>query len=63
MEYSLLNASDAEIEKHIREVNKDLPDGLYNIGDDEMPCFTGKEGKIQFEIELTKSLIKSINGK
>jgi hypothetical protein len=44
--------TDEEIEKQVREINKDLPEGLYDCGD-----FMGnKEMAILFEIELRKQV-------
>ena len=46
-------------EKELREkLNKELPDGVYDIGHGNFVCYTGKQGKIELEVEVMKELKK-----
>lgn len=44
--------SDEEIEKKVREDNKDLPEGMYDTG----RYLTGREGIIEHEIGVLKAV-------
>ena len=44
-------------EKDLREkLDKEIPNGAYNIGIEGMVCWTGKGGRIDFEIAMIKAL-------
>ena len=46
-------------EKELREkLQKELPDGGYEIGAPPMIAWTGKGGKINFEVALHKAMMK-----
>lgn len=36
-------------------LNKELEDKMYQIGEGEFVVFTGKQGKIEFEVSLERS--------
>lgn len=40
-----------------KELNTEIPDGLYNIGSGKMVAYTGKQGCINYLIELEKECI------
>ncbi len=53
-------------EKELREkLNKELLEGSYQIGDPTSGfiAFTGKQGKINFEVELTRYIKNTITCK
>ena len=44
-------------EKDLREkLEKELPNGWYDIGTGDFHCYTGKGGKIDFEVALRKDI-------
>ena len=48
-------------EKKLREnLEKSLPNKMYNIGTDEIICFTGKLGYIDFKVAIEKEVRDSI---
>jgi hypothetical protein len=36
------------------KLDKEVPNGLYNIGSDKQVCYTGRQGYIEFQIEMMK---------
>jgi hypothetical protein len=40
------------------KLNAELPDGSYNIGNSSFPCYTGKQGFIEFEVAIQKEVRK-----
>jgi hypothetical protein len=48
-----------EWEKELREkLQKELPEGPYQIGVPPMMAYTGKGGRIEFEVALHKQMMK-----
>lgn len=41
----------------VAKLQAELPDGMYSLGDGPIRGFTGKGGKIQFEVALHKELL------
>lgn len=48
-------------EKLRKKLNKELPEGIYDISEGNLVCFTGKQGKIDLEVEVIKELKKRLN--
>jgi len=46
-------------EEEFREkLNEELSEGIYDISEGNLVCFTGKQGKIDLEVEVIKELKK-----
>ena len=39
-----------------KKLNKELSEGIYDISMGNLVCFTGKQGKIDLEVEVIKEL-------
>ncbi len=51
-------------EKALREkLENELEEKMYQIGEGDFIAFTGKQGKIDFEVSLDKTLREVIKGK
>jgi len=49
-------------EKELRKkLNKELSEGIYDISEGNLVCFTGKQGKIDLEVEVIKELKSKIS--
>ena len=61
--FDIATATDQEIEDHVREKLKDLPEGAYELSDGhKWLVLTGREGKINAEIVFMK-LVRDNMGK
>tara|TARA_B100000674_G_C37471230_1_gene747124 strand:+ start:33 stop:209 length:177 start_codon:yes stop_codon:yes gene_type:complete len=45
-------------EEFRKKLNEELPEGIYDISAGNLVCFTGKQGKIDLEVEVIKELKK-----
>lgn len=52
----LVSHDDEAKEKKRAELERKLTDGGYSIGTDNFVCYTGKGGKINFELELMEQV-------
>ena len=43
-------------EEFRKKLNEELPEGIYDISAGNLVCFTGKQGKIDLEVEVIKEL-------
>jgi hypothetical protein len=51
-------------EKTLRnKLGSELKEGLHDISQGDFKAFTGKQGKIDFEVELERTLREIINNK
>ena len=41
-------------EEFRKKLNEELSEGIYDISAGNLVCFTGKQGKIDLEVELKK---------
>jgi len=48
-------------EEFRKKLNEELPEGIYDISAGNLVCFTGKQGKIDLEVEVIKELKKKGN--
>lgn len=55
--FPLMGKTNKEIEKEVRDTNKDLAEGVYEFNG----VFTGREGRIQIEIEMQKHVRDLLN--
>jgi hypothetical protein len=44
-----------------KKLNEELPEGIYDISESNLVCYTGKQGKIDLEVEVIKELKKRLN--
>jgi hypothetical protein len=56
MNYNYYEFKNSWISLSEEQLIQRLPEGLYNIGDDELPCYTGKNGVIEFILLIQKDL-------
>ena len=45
-------------EEFRKKLNEELSEGIYDISAGNLVCFTGKQGKIDLEVEVIKELKK-----
>ena len=45
-------------EEFRKKLNEELSEGIYDISEGNLVCFTGKQGKIDLEVEVIKELKK-----
>ena len=43
-------------EEFRKKLNEELSEGIYDISTGNLVCFTGKQGKIDLEVEVIKEL-------
>lgn len=59
--FPLMSKSDEEIEKEVREQNKDISEGMYSFDTGSGVIHTSKEGAILFDIALRKEVRDLLN--